>query len=133
VLSALVGLEREIRQKSAGLRTYTLVGVSAALFMLISKYGFKGRARRYYGCVSFCGCCRWRVNDGADLPLQVRCAVCNGTLGAGFGHRFDRISLIVILAAKFIEGAWLTIVVIPAAVVLLEVVHRYLSLSTVSS
>ena len=40
VLSALVGLEREVRQKSAGLRTYTLVGVSAALFMLISKYGF---------------------------------------------------------------------------------------------
>jgi len=40
VLSALVGLEREMRQKSAGLRTYTLVGVSAALFMLISKYGF---------------------------------------------------------------------------------------------
>jgi putative Mg2+ transporter-C (MgtC) family protein len=40
VLSALVGLEREIRQKAAGLRTYTLVGVSAALFMLISKYGF---------------------------------------------------------------------------------------------
>jgi putative Mg2+ transporter-C (MgtC) family protein len=40
VLSALVGLEREIRQKSAGLRTHTLVGVGAALFMLISKYGF---------------------------------------------------------------------------------------------
>lgn len=40
VLCALIGLEREIRQKSAGLRTYTLVGVSAALFMLISKYGF---------------------------------------------------------------------------------------------
>ncbi len=40
VLSALVGIEREIRQKSAGVRTYTLVGVSAALFMLVSKYGF---------------------------------------------------------------------------------------------
>jgi hypothetical protein len=40
LFSALVGLEREIRQKSAGLRTYTLVGVGAALFMLISKYGF---------------------------------------------------------------------------------------------
>ncbi len=40
VLSALVGLEREVRQKSAGLRTHTLIGVSAALFMLISKYGF---------------------------------------------------------------------------------------------
>ncbi|ACI52603.1 MgtC/SapB transporter [Gluconacetobacter diazotrophicus PA1 5] len=40
VLSGLVGLEREIRQKSAGLRTYSLVGVAAALFMLVSKYGF---------------------------------------------------------------------------------------------
>ena len=40
LLSAVIGLEREVRQKSAGLRTYTLVGVGAALFMLISKYGF---------------------------------------------------------------------------------------------
>jgi putative Mg2+ transporter-C (MgtC) family protein len=40
VLSAAVGLERELRQKNAGLRTHTLVGVGAALFMLISKYGF---------------------------------------------------------------------------------------------
>jgi putative Mg2+ transporter-C (MgtC) family protein len=40
VLSAAIGLEREIRQKSAGLRTHTLVGVGAALFMLISKFGF---------------------------------------------------------------------------------------------
>ena len=34
---------------------------------------------------------RWSRN-GADLLLQVRCAVYNGMLGAGFGHRFDRIS-----------------------------------------
>lgn len=40
VLSMLIGLEREIRQKSAGLRTHTLVGVAAALIMLVSKYGF---------------------------------------------------------------------------------------------
>lgn len=40
VLSALLGLERELRNKSAGLRTHTLVGVGAALFMLVSKYGF---------------------------------------------------------------------------------------------
>ena len=39
-LSALIGVEREIRHKSAGLRTYTLVGFSAALIMLVSKYGF---------------------------------------------------------------------------------------------
>lgn len=40
VLSAVIGVEREFRQKSAGLRTHTLVGVGAALFVLISKYGF---------------------------------------------------------------------------------------------
>ena len=34
---------------------------------------------------------RWS-RRGADLLLQVRCAVYNGTLGAGFGHRFDRIA-----------------------------------------
>jgi len=38
--AASIGLEREIRQKNAGLRTHTLVGVGAALFVLISKYGF---------------------------------------------------------------------------------------------
>jgi putative Mg2+ transporter-C (MgtC) family protein len=40
LLSASIGLEREIRHKSAGLRTYTVVGTAAALFLLISKYGF---------------------------------------------------------------------------------------------
>ena len=40
LLSAVIGLEQEIRRKSAGLRTYTIVGTGAALFMLISKYGF---------------------------------------------------------------------------------------------
>lgn len=40
LLSAAIGLERELRQKGAGLRTHTLVGAGAALFMLISKYGF---------------------------------------------------------------------------------------------
>ena len=40
LLSAAIGLEREYRHKSAGLRTYTIVGTTAALFLLISKYGF---------------------------------------------------------------------------------------------
>jgi hypothetical protein len=45
---------------------------------------------------------RWSRN-GADLLLQVRCAVYNGTLGAGFGHRFDRISNSDLAFAK---AAW---------------------------
>lgn len=40
LLSACIGMEREIKQKNAGLRTHTLVGLGAALFMLVSKYGF---------------------------------------------------------------------------------------------
>ena len=40
VLSALIGAEREYRGKPAGLRTYTIVGLAAALFTLCSKYGF---------------------------------------------------------------------------------------------
>ena len=39
-LSALIGLEREWRQKAAGLRIYTLVGTGAAAFVIVSKYGF---------------------------------------------------------------------------------------------
>jgi putative Mg2+ transporter-C (MgtC) family protein len=40
VLASLIGLEREYRQKSAGLRTNALVGLGAALFVVVSKYGF---------------------------------------------------------------------------------------------
>jgi putative Mg2+ transporter-C (MgtC) family protein len=39
-LSALIGVEREFRAKSAGLRTHTLVGLGAAVFMIVSKYWF---------------------------------------------------------------------------------------------
>jgi putative Mg2+ transporter-C (MgtC) family protein len=39
-LTSLIGLERTIQGKSAGLRTQTIVGTSAALILLISKYGF---------------------------------------------------------------------------------------------
>lgn len=39
-LCGVIGLEREWRQKSAGMRTHTLVGVGAALVMVVSKYGF---------------------------------------------------------------------------------------------
>jgi hypothetical protein len=34
---------------------------------------------------------RWS-RRGADLLLQVRCAVYNGALGSGFGHVFESIS-----------------------------------------
>ncbi|OIN81971.1 MgtC/SapB family protein [Mycobacterium malmoense] len=39
-LTALIGLERTVQGKRAGLRTQTIVGTSSALIFLVSKYGF---------------------------------------------------------------------------------------------
>jgi putative Mg2+ transporter-C (MgtC) family protein len=39
-LSGAIGLERELRDHAAGLRTHILVGVGSALFTLVSAYGF---------------------------------------------------------------------------------------------
>lgn len=40
VAGALVGVERELRDQAAGLRTHMLVGVGACLFTIVSAYGF---------------------------------------------------------------------------------------------
>jgi putative Mg2+ transporter-C (MgtC) family protein len=44
VLGGLIGLERELREREAGLRTHLLVSVGAALFTIVGAYGF-GSAR----------------------------------------------------------------------------------------
>ena len=41
-LGGAVGLERELRERQAGLRTHLVVAVGAALFTLVSAYGFSG-------------------------------------------------------------------------------------------
>jgi putative Mg2+ transporter-C (MgtC) family protein len=70
VLSSAIGLERQLRAKSAGLRTHTLVGVGSALFMLVSKFGFED------------------VNNGVTVildPSRVAAQIVSGIgfLGAG--------------------------------------------------
>ena len=42
ILGSAIGYERELRGKGAGIRTHLLVGMGAALFMIISQYGFSG-------------------------------------------------------------------------------------------
>ena len=42
LLGGMIGLEREYREKAAGLRTHFLVALGSALFMIISVYGFNG-------------------------------------------------------------------------------------------
>src|SRR5438552_13747648 len=39
-LGGVLGLERELREREAGLRTHLLVSVGSALFTLVSAYGF---------------------------------------------------------------------------------------------
>jgi putative Mg2+ transporter-C (MgtC) family protein len=41
ILAALIGMEREIKNQPAGLRTHILVGVGACIMMLLSVYGFR--------------------------------------------------------------------------------------------
>ncbi len=45
LLGALIGYERELRAKNAGVRTHIMVALGAALFMIISQNGFAGAAR----------------------------------------------------------------------------------------
>jgi putative Mg2+ transporter-C (MgtC) family protein len=40
-LAGAIGLERELDEKSAGLRTHMLVAIGSALFTLVSAYGFR--------------------------------------------------------------------------------------------
>jgi putative Mg2+ transporter-C (MgtC) family protein len=41
VLGGSIGVERELREREAGLRTHVLVAVGAALFTLVSAYGWR--------------------------------------------------------------------------------------------
>lgn len=42
VLCGVIGIERQLSQKSAGVRTHMLVGMGSAGFTLVSAYGFAG-------------------------------------------------------------------------------------------
>jgi len=66
VLGSLIGFERQVRQRTAGLRTNTLVAVGAAVFVDL--------AVRFYA-----------LHGGTPTPLQVVAYVISGTgfLGAG--------------------------------------------------
>ncbi|MGZ8564048.1 MAG: MgtC/SapB family protein [Candidatus Limnocylindria bacterium] len=42
VLGAIIGLERELHRQPAGFRTHSLVALGAALFTVVSAFGFTG-------------------------------------------------------------------------------------------
>ena len=69
VMSSIIGLEREWKDKEAGLRIYSTVGTGAALLTLISKYGFTDAI----------------AQQGSTDPARVAAQVVTGVgfLGAG--------------------------------------------------
>lgn len=72
VLCGMIGLEREKRGRSAGLRTHLLVGVGSAIVMIISIYGFPAIFSNKEGAMT---------RDVARLAAGVITGV--GFLGAG--------------------------------------------------
>jgi putative Mg2+ transporter-C (MgtC) family protein len=69
-LGAAVGVERELREREAGIRTHLCVSLGACLFTLVSAYGFAGFVGR--GGVSF---------DPTRIAAQIVTGI--GFLGAG--------------------------------------------------
>ena len=39
---AVIGFERSVRRKDAGIKTHIILALGAALFMIVSQYGFSG-------------------------------------------------------------------------------------------
>ncbi len=64
LFGGIIGLEREIRAKEAGLRTHFIVALGSALFMIISQYAFDGQQ-----------------HDAARVAAQVVSGI--GFIGAG--------------------------------------------------
>ena len=73
---ALIGLERELRAKEAGLRTHFLVALGSALMMIVSQYGF-----RAVGDLSHPAILGVRGADAARVAAQIVSGI--GFIGAG--------------------------------------------------
>ncbi|HEX5822910.1 MAG TPA: MgtC/SapB family protein [Candidatus Limnocylindrales bacterium] len=71
LLGAAIGLEREIHEHPAGMRTHLLVALGSAIFTVLSVYGFEGVGR---GSVS-------PIVDPTRIAAQVVSGI--GFLGAG--------------------------------------------------
>ena len=91
VLSSAIGLEREVGQKSAGLRTYSLVGVGSAVFMLVSIFGFSDSVGH--------------VQNGLD-PSRVAAQIVSGIGFIGGGIIFVRRDTVRGLTTA--AGVWVT-------------------------
>lgn len=113
ILCGVIGIEREWKGRSAGLRTHLLVGVGSCIIMIISIYGFPA----IFG----------EKRDVARLAAQVIAGV--GFLGAGaIIHRNDGIkglttagTIWIVMAIGIACGSFNFIIAVVATLVILFV------------
>lgn len=125
---AAIGYERSLRFKESGIRTHCIVGLSAALMMVISKYGFADMGA---GGEMFAGT---RGADSARIAAQVVSGV--SFLGAGVifkeGRSIHGLTTSAVIwvtagiglaigAGMYLVGLFVTVFV----VVLMIVMHRF--------
>jgi amino acid transporter len=91
-------------------RLIPLFAIGAFLTFTISQAGMVAHWRRELGRAS-----GLRARHGARVSLAINLI---GAVTTG-------VALVVIIAAKFTEGAWITMLVIPCVIVLLLIVKRY--------
>ncbi|MCZ4497424.1 MAG: MgtC family rane protein [Thermoleophilia bacterium] len=82
-LGAMVGLEREWRDRTAGLRTHMLVCIGSAAFTIVSAYGFT----EWYEVAAASGGRSSVVSDPTRIAAQIVTGI--GFLGAGAIFRSD--------------------------------------------
>ena len=131
-LCGAIGIEREVRDQSAGFRTHMLLGLGATLFTLVSAYGFPAftEAALESGGIQF---------DPTRITAQIVTGVGFGGRGhhsARYGHprpdhRGEPVGAAAIgtaAGAGYIFGAVVTTAVVVAALYLLrEARNRFLA------
>ncbi|MDP3901469.1 MAG: MgtC/SapB family protein [bacterium] len=91
LLGAAIGMERELARKTAGMRTFALVSMGAALFSIISKFAFV----EFWGVPGF---------DPSRIASQVVVGI--GFLGAGLIIlRQDKIQGLTTAAGLWVSAA----------------------------
>ena len=87
LLGAVIGYERELRAKNAGVRTHIMVSLGAALFMIISQYGFPDALRF----------------DAARIAAGVVTGI--GFIGGGIIMKRKHVSGLTTAASLWVTGA----------------------------
>ena len=87
LLGGLIGYERELRAKNAGVRTHILVALGAALFMIISQHGFSDAAKF----------------DAARIAAGVVTGI--GFIGGGIIMKKKHVSGLTTAASLWVTGA----------------------------